>query len=321
MLKFALVLAFVVLATAQINSVPETVADGSPLCNKKGFQRHDKSKYYKAGAGVTTAMCARQYLDVCYTVNGVVPCNKDYEKCVDVNTEWNDANLNPVSAKRMADRPQVCASEGALWHTETAAVAVAVPVISFICFVIAAVWVVGAATRAEVALLPKIVAICNIITCTFLLFSFWYLNAILAITAGYFALGMIASKDKGGIATAIVGLVATLFWLTQGYGLGYLQHHSRYNAMPDYTSYVSICNNYYRGYFGWPIELHGPFESPSYLTTGYCLREWIAAELFWLILTEAHLVILVAHCAKALRPAEEPAQPVAEQPAPEAATN
>jgi len=92
-------------------------------------------------------------------------------------------------------------------------------------------------------------------------------------------------------------------------------------TLPAVCSYTTmqecICNNYYRGFMGWPELMHGPFESPNVITTRYCLREWLAAELFFIILEEIFITLLIA-CASANiaqgsqpsnQPEEAPAQP------------
>jgi hypothetical protein len=304
------IFAAAVMAQQQQNgdTIQEVYPDGHPFCSKKGFIRQDKSKYYKQGAGVTTVICTKQYLDACYTVDGVVPCNTDYARCVSSNSEWNDANLNPVAASRMNDRPQLCASEGAFWHAETGVLSVAQPIISFIVGVAGIAIVFPLARAKGVSIFVQILLISLFIVCTFLFFSFYYLNAQIALLAAYGAIGLYATKDKGAIATGIFALLATLFWFTFQHGLGEIQHHSR--LLPNgSTMYEQLCNSYYRGFFGWPVQLHGPYESPNYLTKGYCLREWLAAEYFFIILVKLILLVLIAYGTAALRstdPTNEP---------------
>lgn len=312
-MKFLLAAALViVIVTAQ--RVPDVVPADSPLCNKKGFNRQDKTKFYKVNINVTKTFCAKSYLDACYTVDGIVPCNTNYERCVSSNSEWNDATYSPISASRMTERPQLCASEGAFWHPETGVLAVAQPCISFIVSITALVILKRAITQANVGRVLQVLLGIQVTTCVLLFFSFYYLNALIALLVTYAAVGLYASKDKNGIAVGLIAIIAVLFWFTFQHGLGEIQHHSRFSS--DLTAYETLCNHYYRGYFGWPILLHGPYESPSFLTKGYCLREWLAAEYFAIILVKITLLIFVAYGAAELRSSDAPTEaPKEETPA------
>ena len=304
----AVIAFFATLATAQVAGMPDVVADGHPFCGKTGYQRIDKSKYYKAGVNVPTAICVKQFLDVCYTVEGAKPCSKDFARCVSSPSNWNDATFNPVSNARMTDRPQICASEGAFWHPETGVLSVAQPIISFIVGVVALVLVYQGAVKKNAPLLVRVLLIVQFVVCTLLFFSYYYLNAQMALLATFAAVGLIAAKDKGGLATAIVILLATLFWFTFENGLGEIQHHSRFSG--SYTANEVTCNNYYRGFFGYPVLLHGPYESPRLMSRGYCLREWLAAEYFFIILVKLLLLVLIAYAVQALRAGDAQPEPV-----------
>jgi len=302
-MKLACVIVAIALLGIASAAPAEYYALTDPMCNLLGYTKYDKSNKYQAGAGVVTGICTKKYYDACFTVDGVVPCNYESSSCVAVSYDWNNKDFNPVSAARMTDRPQVCISEGNYWGPETGVIAVAQPLISFIIGTFGFYLTISVA-RPKISILTLIFLIVQFIWCTFLFFSFYYLNALIALLVTYAAVGLIAAKDRAGSATAIIALVATLYWFTFQHGLGEIQHHSRFTKA--LTGYETLCNNYYRGYFGYPIELHGAYESPSFLTKGYCLREWLAAEYFFIINVKVNLLIFIALAAAGMRQGEQP---------------
>ena len=387
MMKIICLALFVALAAAgqnnQISSLSDAYPDGSDVCQKNGFKRIDLSQYYQDDAILPNgkAICVRNFMTACFTVDGAQACNPAYAACVSTTDEWWNQWLNPKSAARMKVQPQVCASEGAYWNMETAIIAVVVPVVAFAVGVVGLVLLYQAGVGSKVPITVQILAIANFVVCTLLLFSYYYLNAFLGYLVSFVILGFVAKGDKNGIAGAIVVLVGVLFWLTFKSGLGFIQHHNRLidttstasvprlslpqqrpttltetltiqvqapaavrapkrvprtktetltltdtdipllPSLPAVCSYTTmqecICNNYYRGFMGWPELMHGPFESPNVITTRYCLREWLAAELFFIILEEIFITLLIA-CASANiaqgsqpsnQPEEAPAQP------------
>jgi len=354
MMKIICLALFVALAAAgqnnKVSSLLDAYPDGSDVCQKDGFRRIDLSQNYQDDAILPNgkAICVRNYMTACFTVDGAQACNPAFAACVSTTEEWWNKWLNPKSAARMKVQPQVCASEGAYWSAETAIIAVVVPVVAFAVGVVGLVLLYQAGVGSKVPITVQIIAILNFIVCTLLLFSYYYLNGFLGYLVSFAILGLVAKGDKNGIAAAIVVLVGVLFWLTFKSGLGFIQHHNR---LIDYTASVPrpslplqqvemtvtqtiaaaagaapaaprrvarktltlsdtvfpvlptrptvcssttmqecICNNYYRGFMGWPELMHGPFESLNVITTRYCLREWLAAELFFIILEEIFII-------------------------------
>lgn len=233
MMKIICLALFVALAAAgqnnQISSLLDAYPDGSDVCQKNGFKRIDLSQYYQDDAILPNgkAICVRNFMTACFTVDGAQACNPAFAACVSTTDEWWNQWLNPKSAARMKVQPQVCASEGAYWHMETAIIAVVVPVVAFAVGVVGLVLLYQAGVGSKVPITVQILAIANFVVCTLLLFSYYYLNAFLGYLASFVILGFVAKADKNGIAGAIVVLVGVLFWLTFKSGLGFIQHHNR----------------------------------------------------------------------------------------------
>lgn len=286
-----LVVVFVLLFCA-VHGLLEEYPFGDPMCSKRGFSQYDKTSAYKQGVSVTTRLCARNYYSVCATVDGLKKCDKRHSKCVTVNYDWGNAALYPVSASRMATEPEVCASRGAFWHPETAVLAVAQPVCTFITFVLALTFTCMYARPKLSAFVVVVVSLIGLM-CTLLMFSFFYLNAIVGILVTCAAVGCYATKSRSAVGIGMFLLVTALFWFTYRPGLGAIQHHMRLADGANFDSYQGVCDNYYRGYFAYPSELHNTWVNPEYTTNGYCLREWIAAEYFFMILLELLITLLV----------------------------
>eukprot|EP00760_Papus_ankaliazontas_P035687 PhM_4_TR797/c0_g1_i1/m.12088 len=282
----------------------ESYPDGHPFCNKNGFKRVDQVQYYKVNTPVVKTICVLDYFDVCYTVDGSKPCNRGHSKCVEVGGEWDNAALNPISASRMTDRPQVCAAEGGFWHAELAVLAVAQPVVAWCLFLYALVIVIRAIRAAGASIAHVITTSFMFFNLSFLIFSFWYLNAYLGLMAVLTASGLYASKNKKAVVFGMVLVFLTLLWFTYLSGLGMAQHYARL-SYSDPERYSTMCVNYYRGYFAYPLAIHGAFESPNTLTRNYCQREVIGLMLFFVFATELLFLVVIGLGAFAATKEEE----------------
>jgi len=265
----------------------------SNMCAGDGsWQNIDKTEYYKANFQGVSRLCVKDYLTVCATPTGLVTCNTYNSACADVTYDWSDATQYPVSAANMAKRPQVCSSTAGYGHSDTMVVLVAQIVISGI--VMIAVFVLFA-IKANVGIGIKVVSGVYLLVCLFLLFGYYYLNSILIFTA-VLAAGVCFSLKSDAAAAVGFGICLTaLYWVTFQNGLGYVQHQSRFTAGDVTTDiYERMCNNYFRGYFYWPLEQHGEGDNIANMYRGLCDRIFLSSQLFFMIFAEQLLVVYIA---------------------------
>jgi hypothetical protein len=143
-------------------------------------------------------------------------------------------------------------------------------------------------------MVPVIVTVLMTINSFFLFFSYFYLNAYILITAALIALTLFASRNAQLTLVGMFICLFALFWVSYSSGLGYLQHHSRFaggNSIND--TYEKYCDAYYRGYFFAPRIRKGYDDNPQVLYWSFCNRYWLAAVLFFMVLQELFLVLLV----------------------------
>lgn len=271
----------------------ETQPYGSSLCALDGkFKNVDKSSYYKASFPGLKRLCVKEYLDVCATVNGVVPCNTFNSKCVEVGYDYDNAQQHPASAAVMAKRPEVCTEQGEFRHPDTATIVVAQIIFSGIVFIGGFVLFL---LQVQGSIILKAILGVFLLDCLLLTFSYYYLNAIIIFAAATAAGVCFSLKSDGATGFGFVIILAALYWTTFESGLGSVQHQSRFRAGSATTDfYEKQCNNYYRGYFYYPLEQHENDDNIAISYRGFCDRNWLGAQLFFMIFAQQLLVVFLA---------------------------
>jgi hypothetical protein len=276
----------------------ETQPYGSSICALDGkWKSIDKSAWYKPSFAGVKRLCVKDYLTVCATAQGAQACNSYNAQCVDSAYDFSDASQHPDTAAIMVSRPEVCSDQGMFSTPDTATILVAQIVVSGVVFIGVFVLFV---IQAQPSILIKALAGVFLLDCLLMLFSYFYLNAIIIFTA-VIAAGICFSLKSDSAAAVGFGIcLAALFWTTFAAGLGNVQHQSRFTAGDATTdSYEKQCNNYYRGYFFFPLDLHKDDENVAISFRGLCDREWLGAQLFFMIFAQQLLVVFMAAGAQA----------------------
>lgn len=301
MRTLALIAVFVCVAAAQLGTdIPEsrTIANpmhpaSSRICSLSNrFKTVDKSSFYKSSFNKDTSVCVKDYLEVCATVNGLVPCNKHTHVCVAVDYAFADEKLYPASAAVMAKAPEICVEEGSFDTPDSDVLVIAQILFSGI-FMISTFIIFAVRVQVEVIL----IVLCGVFLfiCLLLLFSYYYLNGILVFMSALAASTAFSLKYNEATAVGIAIVLGTLYWVTYESGLGAIQHHSRFSAGGIETDfYEQKCNQYYNGRFYYPAQLHSEDENIAVKYQLFCNRSWLAAELFFMIAAEQLLVLLIA---------------------------
>jgi hypothetical protein len=268
-------------------STRTTLPAGWTVENKQG-------DYTKNFTGISK-LCRLDFVEVCRTYKGVVPCNSFNKVCVDTpdSINWNDPVYHPEYTSRTVSHPQVCVSKGAFMAPDAAVVFIANVMFSWVILTLGFAAVFKHVGPDRGTTLMKVIAVLMYIPLVLLLFSYYYLNAILGFAALFGSYQLFCRKRAESTAFAFVFLFLALFWVTFENGLGGLQHHSRLrgpNKASDYT-YENFCEGYYRSFFTVPAELRGDFDNPAFHSKQYCDRQWLSAELFFMILLELTLLL------------------------------
>ena len=254
----------------------------------------NKQSQYKSTFTGETKLCRQPFWETCVTFTGVVPCNTQTHRCINVpdSLKWDDSVLHPEYTSRIVQRPQVCVSKGIYMAPDAAVLFVAQVMFSWVLLTLGFVAVLNAVGTDRGTLLMKVVAGLVYVPIVLLLFSYYYLNAILGAAVTYASYQLFCRKRAEATAFGFVFLFLALYWVTFANGLGYMQHQSRLvppsgltNLARDYT-YENFCEGYYRAFFTNPREMQGDFDNPMFQTRQYCDRRWLSAELFFMILLE-----------------------------------
>jgi hypothetical protein len=271
---------------------PETQPFGSSLCALDSkFKQIDKTGYYKAAYPGLKRICVKDYLDACATVNGIQPCNLFNSQCTEVSYDYADSRQHPNSTANMARRPEVCVDSQPYRHPDTAVVIIAQIIFSGIIMILAFVLFL---LLVQGSFIFKILLGVFLVVCLLLTFSYYYLNAIIIFGAAIAAGICFSLRSDAAAGAGFAIILAVLFWTTFQQGLGGIQHQSRFGAGDATTDYYEqACNNYYRGYFFFPLELHKDDDNIAVNFRGFCNREWLAAELFFMIFAQQLLVVLI----------------------------
>ena len=281
--------------------------NSNPIVCRKGTTLINKGNYYKAGAGVITQACQAKYETACATPNGVVLCNEHDAICKDTERS-NDADINPLIAKNMMSdiKPQECASAGIFVHPEAWIISTAQTCTAFVLLIVAAA-VAYIASMGRVSTGVVVIFWSIILTCILLTVSFYYLNAFVGVMAACIALSVYATRDTRAVPIGMLAAILAIMWFTFDGGLGFYQHHSRFSDSNAYDPALPFmetqCNQYYRFSIATPSELTQDKTNPNVYADAICLRNWLAAEYFFVILLKLELALLVAAGGSALFPA------------------
>lgn len=322
MIRSAVLLIFVVAALAQRNAFlppgetdfpfSRTINDDKrPLtwvtvdnvtrrCDTEGYTYIDKSSFYKKGFKGTTAICVKSYLAACATVNGLELCNTFNSQCASVDYDIGDSVQYPRAFKNMVQRPEICTDSGmyqnsrekGFRHPDTSVLLIAQIIVSATVLFTAYGFFV---LQSEVSTTFKALLGIFFVDCILLLFGYFYLNSILIFATALAASLSFSMKSDAAAAVGFGLVLTTLYWTTFESGLGNVQHQSRFTAGGVTTdAYERMCNNYFRGYFFWPSEQHKEVDNIAVSFWGLCDREWVAAQLFFMIFAQQLLVVLIA---------------------------
>jgi len=252
----------------------------------------DKGAFYKANFPGVKRLCVKDYLAVCATVTGAVACNTYNAACTEVQYDFLDAAQHPESAANMELRPEVCTDATGYTHSDTSVILIAQIVVSGIVLIAGFVFFV---LQAQPSPIIKALLAVFLLDCLLLIFGYYYLNAIVIFTA-VIAAGICFSLKSDAAAAVGFGIcLAALYWTTFQSGLGNVQHQSRFTAgVASTDAYERMCNNYFRGYFFFPLEAHKDNENIANSARGLCDRTWLGAQLFFMIFAQQLLVVFIA---------------------------
>lgn len=198
--------------------------------------------------------------------------------------DFADASQHPDTAAAMELRPEVCTDTNGYTHPDTSVILVAQIVVSGTVLIAAFVFFV---LQAQPSPIIKGLLAFFLLDCLLMLFGYYYLNAIVIFTAVISAGICFSVKSDAAAAVGFGIVLAALYWVTFESGLGFIQHHSRFTAGDATTdAYERMCNNYYRGYFFFPVEAHKDNENIANTARGLCDRSWLGAQLFFMIFAE-----------------------------------
>ena len=193
--------------------------------------------------------------------------------------DFADASQHPDTAAAMELRPEVCTDTNGYTHPDTSVILVAQIVVSGTVLIAAFVFFV---LQAQPSPIIKGLLAFFLLDCLLMLFGYYYLNAIVIFTAVISAGICFSVKSDAAAAVGFGIVLAALYWVTFESGLGFIQHHSRFTAGDATTdAYERMCNNYYRGYFFFPVEAHKDNENIANTARGLCDRSWLGAQLFF----------------------------------------
>jgi len=258
----------------------------------------DFTDKYKAGAGVPTKMCIIDKFETpCATYQGIVACNNHDASC-ETSDRSLDSDINPALAAvyNPGSTVRACVSAGKYQHPEAKVLAPTQTVVSFVVFLIVAAYTVfGCFKKCNIATIILYFTI--LVTCILLIVSFWYLNAIIAVAVACLAMSAYSTKNNHAVSLGMLAIFAVLMWFTFDGGLGWYQHHARFDGSavdPANNFYEAKCNNYYRFSYATPLDYWKDNSNPDITSHAVCLREWVAAELFFVILLKLELALLIA---------------------------
>ena len=293
------------------DQLAETQPFSSNVCTAAGFwKQYDRSSRYKTtfqNSGVTK-LCMKEYMEPCSTDGGLQGCNEMNNKCIENKRDWANTILyGSAWSNTFQKTPQMCTEEGAKFHDDAMVLVIAQIIFSFIIFLAAYICMIIIGQ-------PSIgMIICGafmFIFCSLLLFSYYYLNAIVVFAFTMAAIGCFSFLHEEGTAFGQIACLIALFWVTFENGLGWIQHHSRMTAGTMNTdAYEKICNRFYNGYFFNPYLAQEESENPAKKYNSLCDRYWIAAQLCFMIITELMLVIIIAVAAFDQAPKDKPKEP------------
>jgi hypothetical protein len=262
-----------------------------PRCASDAWVKWDKTSNYVAGFTGVTKLCTRRYVDVCLAPQGLQPCNQYYGVCREVGYDYSDKALYPNMGPTV--KPTVCVSAGAYMTPDVKVLVIAEVMFGFFLFIIAFVLVlgIGRAVRGY----SMAVVVTQLVMSLTLMFSYYYLNGVIQLAASIAALALFRTRKPILVGVGILFLLAAFFWVTYRFGLGGMQHQSRFQAgVAAQNTYEQYCLNYYRGYFAYIQDLHDVGENPEEGAWGYCTRNWLSASMFFQIFGELLLVLLAA---------------------------
>ena len=192
----------------------------------------------------------------------------------------------------MEEPPEVCSETTSYRHSDTSVLVIAQIIFSFIVLIAAYIFFVK---QCQVSVLFKALLAVFLVDCLLLLFGYFYLNSILIFLTALAASLCFSMKSDTAAAVGFGLLLTTLYWTTFRNGLGDVQHHSRFTAGNAATdAYERMCTNYFRGYFFWPAEDHTETDNIAVSFWGFCSRDWLGAQLFFMIFAQQLLVVLIA---------------------------
>jgi len=301
-----LLLVFVALAASQ--AIPtDTLPANDPRCQASGWSITDKSSSYVAGFKGLTKICHRDYVVICTGPTGILACNDFYGACQDVGYDWQDKELFPSVATNV--KPQICAMRGNVMNSDVKILAIAQVMFGFFTFIGALVLSLGVAAKTPGA--AKFILIAQAVCSLLLMFSWFYLNGIVQLAASIAAVALFRTRNGALTGVGILFLLSAYFWVTYQFGLGNMQHQSRFAAgLASAQTYENYCANFYRGYFDWNQDTKDIGENPAEAKWGFCDRNWLTTTLFFQLLAELFLMMLAATGIQALLWVEEkPASP------------
>ena len=307
MRSVVLLCVFIALSASQSIGT-DTLPISDPKCKTSAFTVTDRTSSYVAGFTGVTKICARPYVDVCTGPSGLTPCNNHYGQCSEVGYDWTDKVMYPNVKTTI--KPTVCVSAGFFMTPDVKVLVIAQVIFGFFFFAIAIALALKVGRAVPGASLYVVIA--QVVMSLTLMFSFYYLNGVVQLAASIAALALYRTRNATLTAVGILFCLSAFFWVTYRFGLGNMQHQSRFGAgMGDADTYENYCINYYRGYFGFNAETQDVGNNPADGAWGYCARNWVAAVLFFQILAELLLVLLAATGIQALL-FEEPAKTISE---------
>jgi hypothetical protein len=201
-------------------------------------------------------------------------------------------------------RGKTCISKGSFLLPD-AAVVIIVQIIASGLFLPLGLIMVCLNIEVKHVVLPTIVTTLLVLNSFFLFFSYFYLNAYVIVLAAFASLALFGQRRPSCTVIGMFMCLLALFWVSYQYGLGNIQHHSRFNSGNSINDmYENYCDAYYRGFFFSPQILKSYDENPQVKFWGFCNRYWLAALLFFMILQELYLVLLVGAGALSLMTAD-----------------
>ena len=230
------------------------------------------------------------YEVACNTEPGrVTACDTVTSRCVEVKGERYFGS--PLQGGK---KLQQCVSQGALMFPDASVTMVAQVVFTSV-LLLAGVVVLVQATAGVVPPLSIIAFVLIYLCVVVLTVSYYYLNGIVLFATVAGALGLFSARNPVLGAIGMMLVFSGLFWLTYADGLGEIQHHLRRNAGSATNDFFErLCNTYTRGFFSYQEYQRDDQFNPNILFWGYCSRNFLAGELFVLILAELLAIVFIA---------------------------